>query len=134
MIRLFADTFFFFAFLNAADGAHREAAAFYDAFDGQLVTTEWVLTELADGLAGVTDRQMFVEFHRALRSEPNVKIIPADSALFADGLEFYAARLDKEWSLTDCISFVVMKREGLTDALTGDHHFVQAGFRVLFRD
>ena len=50
MNRLFVDTFFFFAFLNADDSAHREASTFYDAFDGQLVTTEWILTELADGL------------------------------------------------------------------------------------
>ena len=50
MNRLFADTFFFFAFLNADDSAHREASTFYDAFDGQLLTTEWILTELADGL------------------------------------------------------------------------------------
>jgi predicted nucleic acid-binding protein len=51
--------------------------------------------------------------------------------LFAAGVELYGTRPDKEWSLTDCISFVVMKREGLTDALTGDRHFEQAGFKVL---
>ena len=67
MNRLFADTFFFFAFLNADDSARREASTFYDAFDGQLVTTEWVLTELADGLSGISDRQVFVDFHRAPR-------------------------------------------------------------------
>jgi uncharacterized protein len=131
MKRLFADTFFFFAFLNADDGAHREAAAFFDAFDGELVTTEWVLIELADGLAGTADRQIFVDFHRALRDDPAVKCIPASDGLFSAGIGLYAARPDKEWSLTDCISFVVMQREGLTDVLTGDHHFEQAGFRIL---
>jgi predicted nucleic acid-binding protein len=79
MNRLFADTFFLFAFLNADDSAHREASTFYDAFDGQLVTTEWVLTELADGLSGISSRQAFVDFHRALRSDPTVTIIPSSN-------------------------------------------------------
>ncbi len=131
MNRLFADTFFFFAFLNADDSAHREASTFYDFFEGQLVTTEWVLTELADGLSGISNRQAFVDFHRALRNDPKVTIIPSSNELFAAGVELYATRPDKEWSLTDCISFVVMEREGLTDALTGDRHFEQAGFKVL---
>jgi predicted nucleic acid-binding protein len=72
MNRLFADTFFFFAFLNADDTAHREASTFYDAFDGQLVTTEWILTELADGLSGISDRQVFIDFHRTAK-RPNGK-------------------------------------------------------------
>jgi len=97
------------------------------------VTTEWILTELADGLSGVSDRQAFIDFHSALRGDAAVKIIPSNSELFAAGVELYAERSDKEWSLTDCISFVVMKRDGLTDALTGDHHFEQAGFRALLR-
>jgi len=131
--RLFADTFFFFAFLSADDGAHREASAFYGAFDGELVTTEWILTELADGLSGISDRQAFVDFHSALRDDPTVKVIPSNNELFAAGVKLYAERPDKEWSLTDCISFVVMQREGLADALTGDRHFEQAGFRALLQ-
>ena len=131
MNRLFADTFFFFAFLNADDSAHREASAFYNAFDGQLVTTEWILTELADGLSGIPDRQAFIDFHRALRNDPTVTIVLSSNELFAAGVELYTTRPDKEWSLTDCISFVVMEREGLTDALTGDRHFEQAGFKAL---
>jgi predicted nucleic acid-binding protein len=133
MKRLFADTFFFFAFLSADDSAHQEASAFYDAFDGELVTTEWILTELADGLSGISNRRTFIDFHRTLRDDSTVKIIPSDTELFAAGVELYAERPDKEWSLTDCISFIVMHREGLADALTGDRHFEQAGFRALLR-
>jgi len=133
MSRLFADTFFFFAFLNADDSAHRAASTFYDGFAGEIVTTEWVLTELADGLSGINDRQTFIDFHQALRNDPTVKIIPASNELFAAGIQLYAARPDKEWSLTDCISFAVMQQDGLRDALTGDRHFEQAGFRALLR-
>ena len=134
MNRLFADTFFFFAFLNADDSAHREASAFYDVFEGELVTTDWVLTELADGLSGVSDRQTFVDFYRAVQNDPSIKIIPASDELFGAGIHLYGARADKEWSLTDCISFIVMKREGLTAALTGDRHFEQAGFCAVLRE
>ena len=61
----------------------------------------------------------------------NNAIVPASEALFQRGLEFYCSRADQEWSLTDCISFVVMRDEKLTEALTGDHHFEQAGFVAL---
>lgn len=49
-------------------------------------------------------------------------------------LKLYEARLDKSWGLTDCISFVVMADQGLTDALSGDLHFRQAGYRALLAD
>ena len=57
-----------------------------------------------------------------------------DQAMFDRGLDLYRERLDKNWSLTDCISFVIMRDESLTDALTADVNFVQAGFRALMRD
>jgi len=60
-------------------------------------------------------------------------VIPASSELFEAGLELYRSRADKQWSMTDCISFVVMRREGITDALTADRRFEQAGFHVLLR-
>jgi predicted nucleic acid-binding protein len=58
-------------------------------------------------------------------------IVGADNDYFDRGLERFARRPDKEWSFTDCISFVVMEDKGLTDALTADHHFEQAGFTIL---
>ncbi len=131
MKRLFADSFFFFAYLNGNDASHQAAEDFFEGFDGALVTTEWVLTEVADGMAGNRDRQTFSAFHEALRSDSAVRVIPASPELFAEGMVLYSTREDKEWSLTDCISFVVMKREGLEEALTGDHHFRQAGFKAL---
>lgn len=133
MRHLFADSFFFFAYLNAEDGAHEEAEKYFDRFDGHLVTTEWVLTEVADGMAGIGDRETFADFHEALRSDPGVRIVSSDPDLFARGMRLYGSRKDKEWSLTDCISFVVMQREGLDEALTGDHHFQQAGFTTLLQ-
>lgn len=66
-----------------------------------------------------------------LRSNPLVKIVAADRSLFEEGVDSYLNRPDKDGSLTDCISFSVMQREGIREALTGDHHFEQAGFKIL---
>jgi predicted nucleic acid-binding protein len=84
-------------------------------------------------MAGVEDREAFLRFYDALREEPDVMIFEADKQLFEVGLTLFRNRPDKEWSLTDCISFAVMEREGLTEALTGDHHFEQAGFKALLK-
>ena len=62
-----------------------------------------------------------------------MQIVPGDDASFHTGLTLYFSRPDKDWSLTDCISFVIMQREGITEALTGDHHFEQAGFNILLK-
>lgn len=68
-----------------------------------------------------------------LKSDPLIEIVPPTLALFDMGLALYADRPDKQWSLTDCISFVVMRQHGLSEALTGDHHFEQAGYRAMLR-
>lgn len=128
---VFVDSFFFLAALNPADASHDAALAWSDTYDGPLLTTAWVVTEVADGMAGVSHRGVFQEFYETLRSEQRIRVIPADPALWERGLQLYFRRPDKEWSLTDCISFTTMGEEGLTEALTGDHHFEQAGFTAL---
>ena len=69
-----------------------------------------------------------------LRNDEDVEILSINSDLFSTAFNFYSSRIDKEWGLTDCISFVVMKKQKLTDALTADHHFEQAGFKALLLD
>jgi predicted nucleic acid-binding protein len=78
-------------------------------------------------------RQAVITLVHRLALRPDVQIVSASHDLFAAAWDLYTRRPDKEWSLTDCTSFVVMQRHGLTDALTGDHHFEQAGFTVLFK-
>jgi uncharacterized protein len=102
-------------------------------FSGRLLTTGWILTELGDGCSKPAWRAEFVALTKALRTSPNVTILPFSDGLFEAGLALYESRMDKNWSLTDCISFVAMKTNGLTDALTGDHHFEQAGFVALLK-
>jgi predicted nucleic acid-binding protein len=90
-----------------------------------------VLAEIADGLAALRFRAHAVRVIDTLRASPLVAVEPASPALFAAALERFRARSDKDWGLTDCASFVVMEERGLSEALTTDDHFVQAGFRAL---
>lgn len=133
MRTVFADSFYFFALVNARDPAHAKAGAFLKSYDGRMVTTGWVLTELGDGLAHPANRASFLQTVDALKVEPNVTIVPYSDELSAAGIELYRERSDKDWTLTDCVSFVVMARESIGEALTGDRHFEQAGFIALLK-
>jgi uncharacterized protein len=133
MTAVFADTFYFIALLSPADEAHAKAVAFTRQFSGSLLTTAWVLTELADGLIETPAREKFVQFYDRLRVRDDVVIVPCSEELFDRGIELFRRRPDKEWSLTDCISFVVMENQNVADALTADHHFEQAGFTSILK-
>jgi predicted nucleic acid-binding protein len=133
MRRVFADSFYFIALLSDKDQDHAKAVDFTKSYTGQLVTTEWVLTELADGLAASKHRGIFVQARQRLLADSNYHVVPLNMPLYEQGITLYGSRLDKAWSLTDCISFTVMNREGITEALTGDHDFEQAGFVALLK-
>ncbi len=90
-----------------------------------------MLTELADAMASPGRRERFLPFLRLLQSNPIATNITMNQDLFDRGIALYDQRPDKGWSLTDCISFIIMQDYGLRDALTGDHHFEQAGFNAL---
>jgi len=128
----FADTFFYLALLRADDPAHARALASATAKQ-PIVTTEFVLLELGNACARSTDHADFLALVKGMRASPRVRIIALDSRLLNRGLERMATRQDKDWSLTDCISFVVMEDEGIKEALTADRHFEQAGFTALLR-
>ncbi len=131
MTQTFADSFYLLALFNGRDAAHERAVAASMQLLGGLVTTDWVLVETADALCDPANRRGCVEFLEDLSRSSRVEIAPASRELFDAGWELYRNRDDKEWSLTDCISFVVMQNRRIDDALTGDHHFEQAGFRAL---
>ena len=118
---------------DLVDDRKTEPAAFAASVPfKQLVTTSAVLTEVANFMGQSHERQAFVELVEALFSSADVSIAES-SDLWRRGLELFAGRLDKEWSLTDCVSFVVMTDGGIRDALTGDRHFDQAGFNALLK-
>jgi predicted nucleic acid-binding protein len=90
-----------------------------------------MLTEVAGALASIPQRRQLQAKFQLLADDPETHIVKASPDLFERGLTLYNSRPDKFWSLTDCISFVVMAEERISDALTGDRHFDQAGFKAL---
>jgi len=130
---VFADSVYFFALLNRRDRMHESALRFAEQATNPIITTAWVVTEVADGLARKTTRQAFVRLLDILESAPDVEVIPPSPDLFQQGLQRYVQRPDKDWTLTDCISFVVLEPRGLTEALISDRHFEQSGLAALLK-
>lgn len=131
MSAVFADTAFFVAAVSPRDAFFQQAASFLSSYSGQIVTTEFVLLEVANFFNHVGRRQAFVDLVGDIRNSSIHLILPSTSELFEKGLALFASRVDKNWSLVDCTSFASMQDLALTDALTSDRHFEQAGFRIL---
>jgi predicted nucleic acid-binding protein len=131
---VFADTSYYLALVNPVDPRHERALDMAENLLGRTFVTEYVLIELGSALSRGSDRSVFVELVKQLQNDRSTVIIPSSSSLFRQGLTLFAGRPDKDWSLVDCISFVVMKQRHLKEALSMDAHFAQAGFRALLRE
>lgn len=133
MTPIFADTGYYAALLLQSDQRHDRAVEITHKLKNPVITTAWILTEVANSLSAARFRTTVIALVDRLQEDESVRILPPDSATFAQGVELYRNRVDKDWSLTDCISFVVMTREGITEALTADRDFEQAGFKALLK-
>jgi len=132
---VFADAVYWIALVVKQDAYHERARAWTPRITGSITTTTLVLLETANALARPAWRASAVALIEHLRQRADVHISPPEPALWERGWDLYRNRPDKAWSLTDCVSFLVMQETGLTDALTTDEHFRQAGFRaVLLED
>ncbi len=123
------------AFLNKRDQYHAQAIAFLPRVRSASAVwvTEAVLLEVGNALATV-NRPGTVQFIQQCYNTANLYVVAVDTPLLSRALQLYSERPDKTWGLIDCISFMVMKEQNLTDAVTADIHFVQAGFRALLRE
>jgi predicted nucleic acid-binding protein len=130
----FVDTYYLLALVNTKDKGHDAAVRHSQGRANGLITTTWVLVEFADALSAAHSRVRAARFIRGFHAEPFVEVVPPTREQFERALSRYEQRPDKEWSLTDCFSFLLMEERGITDALTADHHFEQAGFRALLRE
>ena len=131
MKSVFVDTSFYVASLSPHDTDHVVARKLLADFTGTFVTSEYVLLELGSFFSRPPDRTSFVDFARWTIADSATEVIWSNDDLFEDGLSLFQNRPDKNWSLTDCLSFVIMNRMDIQDAFSLDHHFVQAGFHVL---
>jgi uncharacterized protein len=133
--RFFMDTAFVLAVVNPKDTFHEAAKALLPRVRAarEVWLHDGILIEVANGLAG-RNRSAAVDFIENSYNEANTHVVPLARELLNRAIELYRNRPDKDWGLTDCILFVIMQDEGLTDALTSDYHFVQSGFRALLRE
>lgn len=131
---VFVDTVYWLALMNPNDTWHRHALDWAARISEPLVTTDAVLTEVGDAFCRVDRRRWATEAIRNVQADPDITSVPGSLDLFQRAFELYTSRTDKDWSLTDCMSFVVMKDKGLQRALTTDLHFSQAGFQALLRE
>jgi predicted nucleic acid-binding protein len=136
MSQVFADTGYWIALLNPRDELHKRAREVSAALGStQIVTSEWVLMELLNSFAerGTQFRAVVSRTVAAIRDTPGVIVVPQTSASFVDAFQLYQDRSDKNWSITDCSSFLIMRQYGIDAALTYDRHFEQANFKALLR-
>ena len=133
---VFLDTAFVIALSVATDEHHKRAEELADQLETEaihLVTTRAVLLEIGNALSKQRYRQAALELLTALEQDGQVEIVPLTENLYEQAFDLFCRRPDKDWGLVDCASFVVMQERGLTEALTTDEHFEQAGFRALLR-
>ena len=128
---IFVDTGYILALINTSDEHHERASDIASEIVGRFVITEAVLTEISNTLSRLRWRSASVAAIEDLRSDPDIEVVSISPELFDRAVKLYSSRMDKEWGMTDCISFIVMQDIGIIDALTTDDHFRQAGFRAL---
>lgn len=133
---IFVDTAAWIALLNRDDDLHAQATTVMQSLQrshSQLITTEFILLEVADALNRPQLRSKTITFIDRLPSMKMVQIIPLSHRLWQAGWVLYCQRVDKSWGLTDCTSFIVMQEQHLSVAFTSDKHFEQAGFTRLMK-
>jgi predicted nucleic acid-binding protein len=116
---VFLDTSYAIALSSPRDRFHTRAAELADQCEQsgtRFVTTRAVLLEIGNALSRQRYRQAAIQLLGALEADPKVDIVPLSESLYARALQLYRERPDKEWGLTDCVSFIVMQDRGLTDA------------------
>lgn len=131
---IFVDTSHLVALALPRDSLHAAALAWSQHIAEPLLTTSYVVCEFMNSLSSPALRARAHGLLSILQSSSDFTLLSdANEPLWTTGLELHRNRPDKEWSLTDCVSFVVMQRHGIAQALTYDHHFEQAGFEALLR-
>jgi predicted nucleic acid-binding protein len=134
--KVFLDTAFIIALSMETDALHEEAILLSEEIEAQkvrLITTRAVVLKIGNALSRIAYRKTTVEILNSLELDDNVTVLPLTEELYQSALNLYSSRMDKEWGLVACISFVVMQKFDLTEALTSDRHFEQAGFIPLMR-
>lgn len=138
MKQVFADTGYWIALFHLRDEFHSLARSLDQSLREQnvfIVTSEFVLNEVLAFFSrfNATVRKQIADFVLQIKEHPYITVHPSPSELFYRAVTLYRDREDKQWSLTDCHSFLIMEDLGIMNALAHDKHFEQAGFRILLK-
>jgi len=134
--KVFLDTSYAIALSSTQDSFHHQALILAEEIEAKsvkLITTQTILLEIGNALAGQRHRQKAILLLEALSADNGVEIVSLTDTLYERAFQLFRNHTDKAWGITNCISFVIMRERKLTEALTADHHFEQAGFRALLR-
>jgi uncharacterized protein len=138
MLELFVDTSGWANLIDISQPFHPLVAQIYQNARSQhrkIITTSYVITELVALLSSPLriPRPKAIAFIQSLKNSPSVEVVYISKEIDASAWALLTQRQDKEWSLVDCSSFIIMQQRKITEALTGDRHFEQAGFIRLFK-
>lgn len=131
---VFLDTAYAIALASERDDYHAAAILLAKTLRKQrakIVTTQAILLEIGNALSKERYRAGAIRLLAAIEADPNIEVVPLTQDLYGRAVRLFRERMDKEWGLTDCVSFVVMGDRELSQALTADTHFRQAGYRAL---
>ena len=134
MREIFADTSGWLAIVVKTDSLHEKAVKVYSELlesNYSFVTHDAILLEVGNSLSRAKARNIAVKLKENIENSKRIELISLSPKLIEAGWKLYAERNDKDWGIVDCISFVVMNNLGITEALTADEHFKQAGFTKL---
>lgn len=131
---IFLDAAYAIALSVPKDMYHSKAVSLAEELESskiRLITSHAVMLEIGNALSKKKYRYAGVQLLKAIEDDPNITIVSISESLYSESFRLYSERADKEWGLTDCISFIIMRNRKITEALTTDEHFRQAGFRAL---
>jgi uncharacterized protein len=131
---VYVDAAGWIALVNRRDDLHTKAVRIYKQRlqeQCQFITASVVLLEVRNWLSPAPLRGLAIDLRHRIEQSSRIEVSHVTPELYAEGWQLYNNRLDNDWGIIDCISFVRMRERNLTEALTSDHHFEQAGFKVL---
>jgi hypothetical protein len=133
---VFVDTAAWLALVNKSDMIHQKARKVRDSLVKQtfkFMVTDYVLVEIANAFSRPPYRSSAIKLITTIQASNDIQIIAINKEIYSKAWSLYSERPDKEWSFTDCTSFIVMKAFGIKEAFTTDHHFEQSGFSILLK-
>ncbi len=137
MTKVFLDSAYLIALVSTSDKFHLKANQLSRwLIDSQveIVTTRAVLLEVGNALSKERYRHIAVELLSRIERNINIEIVPLSERLYTEAVALFKSRSDKEWGLVDCVSYVAMTEQGITQVLTSDKHFKQMGFEAMLLD